>query len=133
MTAEKQYNFAIQLFNSLSEERQDPSFWMANIVDSTIGLSENIGWQNYYSYLADDKHIFQNIMKKTLGECIDEGESVPHSDVGFEITSVQNGDVTHMKMIPILCTIDKKHEPAVSIPEIIPRQTPEVEFKRCDA
>jgi hypothetical protein len=133
MTAEKQYNFAIQRFNSLSEERQDPSFWMANIVDSTIGLSENIGWQNYYSYLADDKHIFQNIMKKTLGECIDEGESFPHSDVGFEITSVQNGDVTHMKMIPILCTIDKKHEPVVSIPEIIPRQTPEVEFKRCDA
>ena len=133
MTAEKQYNFAIQLFNRLSEERQDPSFWMANIVDSTIGLDEEIGWQNYYSYLADENHIFQNIMKKTLGECIDEGESYPQSEVEFEITSVQNGDVTHMKMIPILCTIDKKHEPVVSIPEIIPRQTPEVEFKRCDA
>jgi hypothetical protein len=133
MTAEKQYNFAIQLFNRLSEERQDPSFWMANIVDSTIGLDEEIGWQNYYSYLADENHIFQNIMKKTLGECIDEGESYPQSEVEFEITSVQNGDVTHMKMVPILCTIDKKHEPVACIPEILSRQTSEIEFKRSDA
>ena len=133
MTAEKQYNFAIQLFNRLSEERQDPSFWMANIVDSTIGLDEEIGWQNYYSYLADENHIFQNIMKKTLGECIDEGESYPQSEGEFEIKSVQNGDVTHMKMVPILCTIDKKHEPVVSIPEILSRQTSEIEFKRSNA
>jgi hypothetical protein len=133
MTAEKQYNVAIKEFNRLTKKRQDPSFWMANIVDSVIGMSENIGWQNFYSYLANDKHIFQNIMKKTLGECVDEGEKYPPSEVEFEITSVQNGDVTHMKMVPILCTIDKKHEPVVSIPEILSRQTSEIEFKRSNA
>ena len=121
-TAEKQYDLAKLELDRLSDERQDPSFWMANIVDATKGMTDNISWQNFYNLLSNDRHVFQNKLEKTLGECIDEGEKLPHSEIEFAITEVQNGDVTHMKVVPILNSIDKnKHESVAQLPEIVPR------------
>ena len=105
--AEKQYNVAIEEYARLSEERRDHSFWMANIIDSSLGLTDDIAWQNFYSHLTNDSHIFKNSLDKTLGQCIDEGVTFPDGPTTFKIEEVQNGDVTHVKLTPNVCSIDK--------------------------
>jgi hypothetical protein len=107
MMAEKQYNVAIEEYTRLSKERQDHSFWMANIIDSSLGLTDDIAWQNFYSHLTNDSHIFKNSLDKTLGQCIDEGLIFPESLTKFKIKEVQNGDVTHVRLTPNVCCIDK--------------------------
>jgi hypothetical protein len=108
MMAEKQYNFAVDEYVRLCEARQDHSFWIVNIVDATIALTDNIAWQNFYSFLSNDKHVFKNFLDKTLGQCIEEGAGYPESPIEFDIEQVQNGDVTHVKLTPNVYCINKK-------------------------
>ena len=121
MMAEKQYNFATNQYTRLCEARRDHSFWMANIIDATVGMTDDIAWQNFYTFISDDKHVFKNSLAKTLGQCIDEGESFPDCPIQFQIDEVQNGDVTHVKLTPNVYCINKTYNNGKSVVEFPPR------------
>jgi hypothetical protein len=108
MMAEKQYDFAIREYLRLCDARQDHSFWMSNIIDATYGLTDDIAWQNFYSFLSDDSHIFRDILSKTLGQCIEDGTTFPDNPIQFDIVEVENGDITHIKLTPNVMCINKK-------------------------
>ena len=101
MDEKKAYTIAIEKYEKLCEERDNDHFWSENIIDASVDLKSAIAWQNFYIYLSDSTHQYEGKMQPTLGESIDDGSAVyPPCDVDFDYVTVQNGNITHIKMTP---------------------------------
>ena len=95
-----EYNHVIAKYDRLCEERNDNRFWAENITEATEGVTSQIVWQNFYAYLSDSGHVFTDAWKESLGEQVDNGLTMKVGDQKFETETVQNGNVTFIKMIP---------------------------------
>ena len=96
-----EYNSVIAKYDRLCVERNNNLFWADNITEATEGVTSAIVWQNFYAYLGNDSHVFTNVWKTSLGELVDDGLTHPKGDQMFKTKTVQNGNVTHIKMTPI--------------------------------
>lgn len=98
---ESQYNTACITYDKLCLERTDPSQWSENIVDATVGITDNNAWTNFYCFLANEGHKYNPNKIRTLGDVLDEGPIEPiESNIRFKTKCVQNGNITHMRVTP---------------------------------
>jgi hypothetical protein len=98
-----EYQKAVKIYDRLCSERSDHTFWSSNLEEATLHLKTDIGWQNFYCYLNNNQHEFQNEMKPSLGDAIDNKEldNVYKSDpYEYDYKTVQNGNVTIMRVTP---------------------------------
>ena len=128
-----EYNKIVSLYNKLCTERNDSSFWASNILDATAQITEQIVWQNFYAYMANEHHIYTAQWQNSLGEEVDKGLVLPE-DNRFETKTVQNGCVTYIKMTPNnLITSSKDNGKQMDrVFKTIPEETPEHESKTGD-
>ena len=96
-----EYNSVIQKYDRLCEERNNHLFWAENITEATADITSRIVWQNFYAYLGNDSHVYSNIWKESLGDLVDAGLRHHTGERTFQTKTVQNGNVTHIKMIPV--------------------------------
>mgnify|MGYP000427432128 CR=1 FL=1 len=104
-----EYNSVVAKYNRLCEERNDSRFWAENITDATQGITSRTVWQNFYAYLADSSHSFTDTWKESLGEQVDQGLTLKCGDQQFDTVTVQNGNVTYIKMTPENLNASSKH------------------------
>ena len=95
-----EYNHVITKYDRLCFERDNHSFWAENITEATEDISSLIVWQNFYAYLANSDHVFTDVWKQSIGEQVDEGLTAEFDNQKFETKTVQNGNVTYIKMTP---------------------------------
>ena len=98
--SEYEYETAVTKYDRLCEERNDNRFWSENITEATTGITSRIAWQNFYSYLGDSSHEYTDKWARSLGEEVDEGLTLQYGDQQFKTETVQNGNVTIIKMTP---------------------------------
>ena len=122
-----EYTKVIHLYDKLCLERNDSSFWAANILDATQGITSKIVWQNFYAYMANEHHEFTDQWKDSLGELVDTGFTLKQDGVTFDTKKVQNGNVTYIRMTPNkLNPLDKENGKQVArLSETIQEETPE--------
>ena len=121
-----EYTKVVQLYNKLCLERNDSSFWAANILDATQGITSKLVWQNFYAYMANEAHEFTDQWKDSLGELVDTGFTLKQDGVTFNTKKVQNGNITYIRMTPNnLNDIDKDGKQVVGLSQAIPEETPE--------
>ena len=119
-----EYNALIKKYDKLCEERNDNSFWAENITEATEGVTNPIVWQNFYAYMANDAHKYSD-WKESLGEQYDAGLKLEVGNQEFKTKTVQNGNVTYIRMTPDILHASNKttqHEQMVGIPEGIPEE-----------
>ena len=104
-----EYNIVITKYDRLCFERDNHSFWAENITEATEDISSLIVWQNFYAYLADSSHSFTDTWKESLGEQVDQGLTLKCGDQQFDTVTVQNGNVTYIKMTPENLNASSKH------------------------
>ena len=98
---EKQFIEACSKYNKLCKERRDPSQWSDNIIDATTGITENVTWTNFYSFLSNEEHAYSESKTRTLGDVLNEGPITPiESEIKLKTTRVQNGNVTYIRVTP---------------------------------
>lgn len=95
-----QYKNVIELYDRLCVERNDSTFWAANILDASQGITSKIVWQNFYAYMANENHVFTDTWQDSLGEQVDKGLSLKEGGVTFKTKTVQNGNITIIRMTP---------------------------------
>lgn len=105
-----EYNHVITKYDRLCEERDNHSFWAENITEATEDISSLIVWQNFYAYLADSGHVFTDVWKQSIGEQVDNGLTAEFDNHKFETKTVQNGNVTYIKMTPKILNTSNKTE-----------------------
>ena len=93
-----QYNRVIALYDKLCVERNDTSLWAANILDATQQITSQIVWQNFYAYMANGNHVFTDKWQDSLGEQVDNGLVLKKEGQTFKTTTVQNGNITYIRM-----------------------------------
>jgi hypothetical protein len=98
-----EYNRVISKYNQLCEMRNDNKFWAENIIEATENVTSPIVWQNFYAYIANNTHVFSAKWQESLGEQVDQGLQMKcgNEDQQFETNTVQNGNVTYIKMTPM--------------------------------
>ena len=69
-----------------------------------------IVWQNFYAYLADSGHVFTDVWKQSIGEQVDNGLTAEFDNHKFETKTVQNGNVTYIKLTPKIFNTSNKTE-----------------------
>ena len=117
-----EYNKVVQVYNKLCKERNDSQFWAVNILDSTKTITDKLVWQNFYAYMADENHEFTDQWQHSLGDIVDKGLSIKQEDdeITFKTKTVQNGNVTYIRMTPnILIPSNKDGEQVARFPETI--------------
>jgi hypothetical protein len=98
-----EYLKAVEIYERLCMERSDHTFWSSNLEESTVHIKQAVAWQNFYCYLNDNKHKYVNELQPSLGDAIDTNTvgdpyaSDPHE---YDYVTVQNGNVTVMKVMP---------------------------------
>ena len=122
-----EYNAVTSKYDELCKERNNNLFWAQNITEATAGVTSKIVWQNFYSYLGNNEHKFSELWRESLGEQVEGGLTQPSGEHKFKTKTVQNGDVTHIKMTPIgpdnLRLLNKSDAEQVAvIPERIPEE-----------
>ena len=95
-----EYNSVVAKYNQLCESRNDSSFWAENITEATEAVTSRIVWQNFYAYMANSQHVFTDQWQSSLGEELDKGLTLGPSDVTFNTQTVENGNVTYIRMTP---------------------------------
>ena len=95
-----EYNRVVAKYDHLCETRNDNRFWAENITEATEGVTSAIVWQNFYAYMADSGHSFTDAWQESLGEQVDKGLTLDIGKQQFETNTVQNGNVTYIKMVP---------------------------------
>ena len=83
-----QYKNVIELYDRLCVERNDSTFWAANILDASQGITSKIVWQNFYAYMANENHVFTDTWQDSLGEQVDKGLSLKEGGVTFKTKSL---------------------------------------------
>ena len=96
-----EYTKVCTKYNRLCTERSHSSFWADNIIQATNGITQPIVWQNFYSYMGNAQHEFSAKWQDSLGEQIDNGLKYKDGDVVFKTKTVQNGNVTYIRMTPV--------------------------------
>ena len=122
-----EYNKVISVYDNLCLERNDSTFWANNIIDASQGITEQIVWQNFYAYLANEAHTFTDVWQSSLGEAVDQGLVLKEGDVTFKTKKVQNGNVTYIRLTPdnLNSPIKKDHGKQVArLPQEIPEVSP---------
>ena len=129
-----EYIKVVQLYDKLCVERNDSSFWAENILDATQSITSKIVWQNFYAYMANDAHEFTDKWKDSLGELVDTGFTLKENGVTFNTKTVQNGNVTYIRMTPNkLNPLDKEDgKQVVGLPQAISEETSGNESSGCD-
>ena len=123
-----EYNSVIKKYDRLCEERNNHLFWAENITEASAGITSKIVWQNFYAYLGDGSHVFSNIWKESLGDLMKTGLTYETGEQTFQTKTVQNGNVTHIRMTPVgpenLKVFTKKEDgkQVVNIPQGIPEE-----------
>ena len=121
-----EYNTVIAKYDRLCTERNNNSFWAENITEATENISSAIVWQNFYAYMSDSGHKYTDLWKQSIGEQVDGGLTLKWGDQKFDTVTVQNGDVTYIKMTPTqnLSVSNKTHdgEQMVSVSQGIPEE-----------
>ena len=122
-----EYQKVVQLYDKLCSERSDSTFWAANILDATQGITSKIVWQNFYAYMANEHHEFTDQWKDSLGELVDTGFTLKQDGVTFDTKKVQNGNVTYIRMTPKnLKPLDKENgKQVVGLSQTVSEETPE--------
>ena len=95
-----EYKKVIELYDKLCIERNDSTFWSANILDASQHITSKLVWQNFYAYMANDQHTFTDQWKDSLGELVDTGLTLKEEGMTFNTKKVQNGNVTYIRMTP---------------------------------
>ena len=129
-----EYIKVVQLYDKLCVERNDSTFWAANILDATQSITSKIVWQNFYAYMANEAHEFTDQWKDSLGELVDTGFTLKENGVTFTTKTVHNGNVTYIRMTPNkLNPLDKENgEQVAGLPEAISEETSGNESAGCD-
>lgn len=123
-----QYKNVIELYDRLCVERNDSTFWAANILDASQGITSKIVWQNFYAY------VFTDTWQDSLGEQVDKGLSLKEGGVTFKTKTVQNGNITIIQMTPenFVSSNKENGKSLVSISQTIPEETSEHESETGD-
>ena len=128
-----QYNRVIAIYETLCKERNDSTFWSSNIVDASQGITDRIVWQNFYAYLANIHHVYTDTWQNSLGELVDQGQIVKQEGQTFKTKTVQNGNVTYIRMTPDnLFSSSKDGKSLVSTFKTIPEEESIAEFETGD-
>ena len=121
-----EYKLVIAKYDRLCKERNNNSFWAENITEATENISSAIVWQNFYAYMSDSGHKYTDLWKQSIGEQVDGGLTLKWGDQKFDTVTVQNGDVTYIKMTPTqnLSVSNKTYdgEQMVSVSQGIPEE-----------
>ena len=78
--------------------------------------------------MGDGSHVFSNIWKESLGDLMKTGLTYETGEQTFQTKTVQNGNVTHIKMTPVgpenlkVFTKKKDGKQVVNIPQGIPEE-----------
>ena len=132
-----EYDRVCQCYNKLCTERNDPSFWAENILEATKDITQKIVWQNFYAYMANEEHKFTGKWQQSLGDLVDSGVSFKgkHDKVKFNTKTVQNGNVTYIRMTPDvekLTPTIKDGEPLVGVLKKVQEISPGLESETGD-
>lgn len=125
----KQYLAAVSKYDELCETRTDPSQWSENIIDASVGITENIAWTNFYSYMADDQHAYSERKTRTLDDALKDGPILPaNSTIRLKEKWIQNGTVTHILVTPDISQYiekdDGRKKSVDQLPEIVDEKSP---------
>ena len=121
-----EYNKIISVYDKLCLQRNDSSFWAANIIDASQGITQQLVWQNFYAYLANENHVFTEAWQSSLGEAVDKGLVLNEGNVTFKTKEIQNGNVTFIRLTPDknLNSSNKHGEQVARLPETISEISP---------
>ena len=95
-----EYSQVISKYDRLCTDRDNHSFWAENITEAGENITSLIVWQNFYAYLANSDHVFTGVWKESLGEQVDKGLTAEYDNQKYDTKTVQNGNVTFIKLTP---------------------------------
>ena len=103
-----EYNAVISKYERLCTDRNDNRFWADNITQASEDITSPIVSQNFYAYLADSSHIFSDDWSESLGDQLKNGLKVDWGGQEFDTHTVQNGNVTYIRMVPEILDASNK-------------------------